>query len=60
MKIILVPNCKSCPHSAMWELDGKQYMCSLLRKVNKTGDKTTLDSCPLRDALSVIKALKGE
>jgi len=57
MKIILIPSCSKCPHGAMWDLDGKQYMCAELRKVNTSGDKTILDSCKLQDAFQVLREL---
>ena len=56
MKIIMVPGCVKCPHGALWELDGKQYMCSAKLKVNPNGFKAP-EWCPLQDALQVIKEL---
>jgi len=53
MKVILVKGCSTCPHGALWELDGHTYICSIKKKVNSDGHNAPA-WCELRDALQFI------
>ena len=56
MKIILIAGCRTCPHRARWNLEGTEYMCDQLTKVNESPCKP-LPDCPLGDAMEKIKEL---
>ena len=56
MKIILIHNCQDCPHGARWNLEGTEYICSQLRKVNNHPEKP-LSECRLDDAMDKIEEL---
>lgn len=56
MKIIIIAGCTTCPHGTQWNLEGTEFMCSELTKVNMTPEKP-LESCPLDDAAKKIKEI---
>jgi len=56
MKIILIAGCILCPYGARFNLDGTEYLCSKLMKINNN-PKTPLPECPLDDAVEKIKEL---